>query len=189
MVFKVNPMYKQLTQKVNFCGPTCLQMILFRRNNWLSQELLAKEIGVGIHKKDKDLYLLDFPQFTKNDARIGIALKGFEQEKVNDFLNKFGLKAEVYRPSEIKDINKFVVENIKKGNDIMMNFWLKLFDGRNSGHFVLIADFNSEKEEVTVCDSSSKKKSFWKAPIKKFVDSMSKKYDGDERGFVVFKKI
>lgn len=188
MVFKVKPMYKHLCQKVNFCGPTCLQMILFRRGYWLSQELLAQKIGVGIDKKDKDLYLLDFPEFSNGDSRIGIALKDFEKQ-VNPLLKEYGLKCKVYRPSQLTSLREFIERNIKANNDIIINFWLKPFDGRGSGHFVLIADFDEKTWEVTICDSSNKKKSFWKANIEKFVEAMHQKWDGDERGFVVISKI
>jgi hypothetical protein len=189
MKYRVNPMYPHLNQKENFCGPACLQMILFRKGKWISQELLAQKIGAGIHKKDKDLYILPFPSFSGKTYRIGVDIGEFAKEKINTFLQKFKLKSEIYRISKIKEVKAFIIENLKKGNDIMMNFWWKPFDGRSYGHFVLVADFDSETGEVTVCDPSPYKKSFWKASIDKFIKAMHPKWDKKERGFVVFKRI
>lgn len=189
MIIKITPTYKHLTQKKNFCGPTCLQMVLFRRNNWLSQELIAYKIGVSIQKNDKELYVLPLKALNKSDPKIGLVFKDFLDKKVKSLLNEFNLEINGYPISKIKDIRKFIISNLENNFDQMINFSWGPFDGRkNDGHYVLITDFNTKTDEITVCDPSGNKKSFWKAKLSIFVDAMLPKWDKKERGILVIKE-
>jgi hypothetical protein len=51
--------YAGIKQEKNLCGPTCLQMVLFRKGVWVDQEALAARIGLRIDENDRDLY--NFP--------------------------------------------------------------------------------------------------------------------------------
>lgn len=186
MKYQAEPKYKHLTQKKNFCGPTCLQMALFRRGIWMSQEMIAYSIGVNIDKKDKELYVLPFNALNSADPRVGLTFDGFLGEKVKKFLADNGLKIEGHRISSIGDVKKFIISNILKKNDVIINFSWEPFDGRkNAGHYVLVADFNDQDEIFTVCDPSGNKKSFWTASLENFIEAMQKKWDKKERGFLV----
>jgi len=43
MKFELKPKYRHLVQKRYLCGPTCIQMVILRRNlGWIDQEKIAE---------------------------------------------------------------------------------------------------------------------------------------------------
>lgn len=176
--------YKHLVEKPSFCGPACLQMILLRRGIWIDQEEIAKEIGARILPKEKDFFTIKFP-ISANDA--GINLVEFDTKKVKKFFKKYKLKltTEVVHISKIKDCKTFIKKHLAKGNDLMANFHMSYYKkSKNWGHFNLIDKIQGNI--VTFCDPWPSNKSFWKTTIADLIASMNKKFDGKERGFVVF---
>lgn len=183
-VLKVNPPYKHFLQKRQFCGPACIQMILFRRGFKIDQERLAYNLGVLVDKKDSKHYYLKFKTAPTGDSRIGIMLKDFGKPRVKKVLGKYGLKVKVFKLSKIKNVGKFLADNIKSNKDVIMNFWWKPIDGTEWGHHVLLSKFYTKKRVVTVCDPGEKTKS-WSIKLDKLIEGMSSKFDGNERGFAV----
>ncbi len=182
---KITPQYKHLLQKKNFCGPTCIQTILFRRGFKIDQKKLAYDLGTFVDEKDKRLYSLKFKTAPKGDSRIGMMLKDFGKPRVRNVLKKYGLNAKIFRISQIKGVDNFLTDNIKKNKDTIINFWWKPIDGTDWGHHVLLSKFDIKKRRITVCDPGSKKDKSWTIKIDKLVKCMSPKFDGNERGFVV----
>lgn len=82
----------------------------------------------------------------------------------------------------------FIAENIKSGNDLIVNFWWKPINGKEYGHYVLISEFDTKKKIVTVCDPSHTSRSFWSVELDKLKGSMSSEWTFTERGFVIIKK-
>lgn len=189
-VIKISPHYKRLIQMKIFCGPACVQMILFRRGIWIEQELLAYKISAKIDKKGKNLYVLPFKKLPSSDSRSGLEnIKHFKKIKVKNFFEKYNLKVEVYPISKIEFIDDFIIKNLKNNNDIIVNFWWKpLIKNKNWGHYVLISEFDTKTKMMTVCDPSYNSKGFWKIKLNKIIKGMTTQFDGNERGFVVIKK-
>lgn len=187
MTLKIKPGYKHLIQKRNFCGPACLQMILLRRGIWYEQEPLSYKLDAKIDRKEKDMYLLPFKKMPSGDSRIGLKIKEFNGKTIKNFLKKFDLEAEVYLISQIKNLSGFIVKNIKEKNDIMINYWVKILSGKDSGHYVLLSEFDRKNNILTVCDPSPTGRAFWKVGLGKIKRAMSSKWDGNERGFVIIK--
>lgn len=180
--------YKHLVQKKNFCGPTCIQMVLFRRGIWLEQERIASDLGVCIDENDKNLYENDFKAFASDNERVGILLVDFLDESRKKILNEYGLDSEVVLVSQIKDVGKFLSEKLQEDTDIIANFWLKPIKGENFGHFVLIEDYDSEKKKVKLCDPNFESISRWECELSRMVEGMSKKWTGTERGLLLLQK-
>ncbi|MBI4163579.1 MAG: C39 family peptidase [Candidatus Aenigmarchaeota archaeon] len=184
-ILKVNPPYRHFVQKRQFCGPTCIQMILFRRGFKVNQERLAYNIGTFVDVKDRKHYSLKFKTAHTGDSRIGIMLKDFEKPRMKSVLKKYGLRVKVYRVNQINNVPKFLETNIRKNKDTIINFWWKPIDGTDWGHHVLLSKLDTKKRKISVCDPGSKKDKFWTIKIDKLVKCMSKEFDGNERGFVV----
>lgn len=186
--YKVQSQYKLLIQKKSFCGPACIQMALFRRGIWADQEQLAYDIGLRITEGDEDKYSFSFETLPEGDERIGIMLNEFDNKKLKAVLKKHKLKSEVCPISSINDTSKFLIKNITENNDVIANLWLKFPDG-DCGHFTLVSEYNSETEEVTLCDPLYNVKNRWSIDLKDLVESMSSKWTGTERGFAVIKDL
>jgi hypothetical protein len=171
--------YKHLIQKPSFCGPTSLQMVLFRRGFWTDQEELAKKLKAKIRNKNKDKYTLDF-EVDNKDA--GMPLERFSE--ANDLLDDCKLKAKVIFFDEIENIKELITENLSKGNDIIINFHRGQYDSKKSwGHFALISAI--ENDEIEICDPSYEDKSYWKTSIEELMRAMSDEIDGKMRGIVI----
>lgn len=180
--------YKHLVQKPSLCAPTCLQMIFLRRDIWVEQEEIAKEIGIKIPESESESFYISLP-IGKTKEEFGISLIDFKNNKVKEFLNKHvpSLKATVYFISKIDDVIKFISNNLEKGNDVIANFWLKHFKKElDIGHFSLISEIDGD--EITICDPWPENKSFWKTEVNELTKAMSDAFDGKERGFVVFSR-
>lgn len=161
-------------------------MILLRRGIWIDQEIIAKEIGARILLKEKEFFSLKL-KISKDSKDAGVNLVEFDKKRMKDFFKKHKLKInpEVIHISKIKDVKKLIKENLDKGYDLMANFHMRYFDkSKNWGHFNLIEEIQGNK--VTFCDPWPKNKSYWTTKVTNLAASMDKKFDGKERGFVVF---
>lgn len=180
----MNLRYKHLVEKPSFCGPACLQMILLKRGIWMDQEEIAKEIGARIMPKEVNYFTIKFP-ISSDDA--GINLIEFDTKKVKSFFkrHKCNVTSEVVHISKIKDVKKFIKEHLDKDHDLMANFHMSYYDkSKNWGHFNVIEKIQGNN--ITFCDPWPQNKSYWTTTIADLVVSMDKKFDGKERGFVIF---
>ena len=174
---KIN--YKHLVQKAHFCGPTSLQMVLFRRGHWVEQEELAQLLGARIKNKNIHLFTHEY-EVSEDDA--GLRLEEFS--KAADFLKEKGLKLEIIKSTQIKDFKELITNNLEKNNDIIVNFKRAAYDPEKDwGHFSLISAI--ENDELEICDPSYGDKSYWKTSINKLSEAISDKFDDKERGIVV----
>lgn len=181
----MNIAYKHLVQKLSLCGPTCLQMVLFRRGIWIEQEQIAKEIGVKVPESASKTYHTQLP-IGQNLDELGISLIDFKSQKIHDFFAKhqIPLRATVYFTGEISDPADFITKHLQAGHDIMVNFWMGYFKDDQKGHYGLISGLNGDT--VTICDPWLENKSFWETDLQVLIKTMTKEFDGEERGFVVF---
>lgn len=187
VVIKINPPYKHLVQKKNLCGSACIQMILFRHGVWIEQEELAYKLGTKINGKDADLYLMPFRKASDGSSKIGMKLKDFNKPKIKNALKKYRFNIGIHRISTVKSPEKFFIKNLKENNDVIINFWWKPINGVDFGHYVLLSEFNTVTKKIKVCDPGQNKRSFWEVRLDKLVKGMNKKFDGNERGFLVVK--
>lgn len=186
MSVKIKPPYKHLVQKRMFCGPTCIQMILFRNELWVDQSELARGMGVKIREKDKGKFEFALETVPDDSIEFGFKLSKFKDEKVKSFLSKNGLSYDVVFYSDIGDVKDLISSNLRKGRDVMINFHVKLIWEKDFGHYVLASEIDEENEVLTVCDPYFDSKNFWKIKISKLEEAMTDKWDGRERGIVIF---
>ena len=94
-----------------------------------------------------------------------------------------------FKISKIENPKKFIVGNIKKGNDVMISFnWKGLGYKKNWGHVVVISEMDTKKDVVTLGDPSFNQPKFWKVKLSRLVKAMNPKHDSVERGFYIFSK-
>jgi len=161
-------------------------MILLRRGIWVEQEEIAKKIGIKIPRSESKFFYISL-LIGKIKKEFGISLIDFKNKRIKEFLNKYdtSLHATVYFVSEIDNVPQFILNNLKKGNDVMINFWFKYFKKElNMGHFSLISEIN--ENQITICDPWPENKSFWKTDVNELIKAMGNTFDGRERGFIVF---
>lgn len=180
MIIQIKPPYKHLVQKPHLCGATCLQMVLFRRGYWFEQEKLAKLLGTRIKSENKKLFQFSFPTNDQNNR--GITLEEFKKAK--PLLKKFNLNLKILKISEIKDLKKLILKNLRKGNDLIVNFKRTAYcPEKNWGHFALIKAWKNN--QIELCDPSYQDKPYWKTSLAQLKKAMSKKWDNQERGLII----
>jgi hypothetical protein len=186
----IEPKYKHLVQKPQFCFPTIVSMVCLRKGYWLDQEDIAKDLGIKVTKKVSKSFNYKF-EIAKNILEAGYDVGSIDVKKLNTIFKKHKIPiiAEFKKISEINDVDEFILENIKNNNDLGMLFLWKAFGKKvDYGHYVLVLSYNSKTKIVEVCDPASEgTKSFWSSKISKFMSGMSSKWDGKERGFIIFK--
>jgi hypothetical protein len=165
-------------------------MVILRRGFRLDQELIAKELGIKVTKDALKALKFNYKIAKDSDIDAGYDIQHLRLNKLNSVFkkHKMPIEATFIKISKIKNIDKFILENMKNGNDIDMLFLWKAF-GYNVkyAHHVLISSYNKTNKVVEVCDPAlADAKSCWKAKLSRFISGMSKKWDGKERGFFVF---
>lgn len=188
-LIKVKPAYKPLVQLPYCCGCCAFLWILHRRNYWVDQEELAWYCKLKIPRKEAKNFVRKM-RIAKLKKEVGTS-----PEKMHIYLNgmlkdkKIPLKVERYAISKIKNPKEFIIKNLKAKNDVMLDFSCKPFPKYEIswGHVCVVAEFDMNKEMLTLGDPSWLQPKFWKVPLKKIVKAMDKRYDGHERGFLIVK--
>lgn len=193
MKIELKPAYRHIVEKPYLCGPACVQMILIRRNlSWIDQEEIAAGLEkFGVTRDAVKSFTKKLRIVPKKDA--GIYMKDFAKSLPKFFRKrKLPLRVERYFVSKINDVEKFIIRNLKEGNDIIANVRMEpiLKKEKAYGHYLPIQSFSKQgnKIKVEVCDVYWKNKSFYEIDLKTLIDGMSKKWDGVERGFLVIKE-
>ena len=186
-LYKVKPKYKHLVQKKSLCGPTCILMVLFRQGKWIDQEKLAFELGIIIHEKNKHIYNQPFKTIKTPSDKIGIKLTAFKNKKITNSLRKYQIFPKVHLISQINNVSEFLKENINRNIDIIANFWEKPLKNRDIGHYAIISEYDDTKKIVTILDPDFESTTHWKCHIDQLTESMSSKWTGTERGFLLIK--
>jgi len=187
----LTPGYKHIIQKPQLCFPTNVSMVCLRRGYWLDQEDIARELDIKITKEVSGAFNHKF-KIAKNILEAGYDVQKINIKKLNSIFRKHKIliRAEFKKISEIEDVNKFIINNIRKNNDLSILFLWKAFGRKvNYGHYVLISSYDANTKIVEVCDPIQKNKSFWNSKIFKFISGMEDKWDGKERGFFIFKSL
>lgn len=189
MKLKVNPPYIPLVQQPLCCFACSVQWVLLRRNlKLIDQEEIAQYFGLEIPKKSVKYFTRKI-KVTSNRKNYGTKSEK-QYNNMNRFFAKYKipLKAKSFRVSKVNDPQLLISENIKKGNDIITIYHQRGIDKRryNIGHVVVIAEIDGDM--AIVGDPSRTSPKFWRVKLRKLVNAMSDRFDGDERGFIVISK-
>lgn len=170
------PPYKPITQMPYCCVPACISMILERRRiKHDSQEEIGYELGLTVPKEKAHL-------FTKiRTGRKPIAGYGTQVSKkkysISNFFSKNGinLKEKYYPVERIKDVKRFITENLTHYHDLIVCFNNKKLHGTgNYGHVSLIQSINNET--ITLIDPEKDVPKKRKVKLLKLLEAM--KYNG-----------
>lgn len=189
---KISPSYIPLTQQKLCCVPCAIQWILLRRGlKLVDQETIGNTLGLIVPKKHKNLFITKVK--TRNKPRKkGWGTNETDGSKINRFFKKhrIPLKAKKVLHSEIKDATKLIVEDLKKGNDLMLVTYMSAIEPKEKyGHALLISEIIlGKKPRIIVGDPRFLSKKFWEVGLDKLIKGMSKKFDGEERGIYIFTK-
>ena len=190
---RIKPNYFPLTQQKYCCFPCCIQWILLRRGlKLISQDKIAKEVGLVIPPEDQRL----FNEKMKTAKKIpkGKTTYGTWKVDVPKLLNKFNipLKMRSYYPSKIATVKKFIIDNLQKGNDIIVSFNVGPYSRpKNSVNYIHSCVIDSiraqgKKTIVTLGDPSYSHRKFFDIDLKILLEGMSNKYYSREKSFKVF---
>lgn len=191
MKFKVKSDYKSLTQMKWCCAACAVLWILHRRGYWVEQADIAREIKIRIPKKDLKLFSAKMAITRKRNDYGAPDLIGKDAFLINQFLkrHKIPLKMNSWKIGLIENPKKFIVENIKKGNDVMLSFHWRGLGLKGKGHVAVLAEIDDKENTVIIGDSAINRPKFWKVKLDKLVRAMSAQYDHCERGFYIFEEL
>ena len=189
---RIKPNYLPLTQQKYCCLPCCIQWIMLRQGlKLISQDKMAKDLGVVIRPEDQRLFNLKLKTAEKLlPGKLGY---GTWTYKIPQFLKKHRIPLSVkrYYPSKIKDVKKFLCQNMQEGNDTIVTFNVAAYANPKSGinyvHSCVIDSlaFKNKKTIVTLGDPEYLHRKFFDIDLDKLLLGMSKKY-GKEKSFKVF---
>ncbi len=167
-------------------------MILFRRDFGLyDQQELAKYFKIKIGKSDLKAFNIKLDVFTSKNYDEG--LKTIKSERIiNRFFkkNEISLAAKAVRASEINNLKKFLVSNIKNNNDLWLEYKAHKIHGEKMIHDNVVENVKivSGKVYVTLVDPYWAFKPRLVIDIDKISEAISSKY-GRETGFIIISKI
>jgi hypothetical protein len=99
----------------------------------------------------------------------------------------FPFKTKAFKASEIKDHKKFIIENLKKGNDMHLELSMKKITGKVNAHDCILSKIRCDaKTYVTVIDPWWANKQYHEIELKILLESMEKKWFGRELGFLIY---
>lgn len=194
----LNPFARHSPQKPQLCGATTIKIILDTRGidcGYFGPEDFAYDLGSHIDENDVKSFRpkLRTRALKSGNIEIGLLFEDFEKPELQRMLKeKYNLETQVYRPSEIPNIERFLCEHIDANNGIIANFrWEPFRGGKNEGHFVVAVAYDENNKELYVADPSPINPEYWKHELQRFVYGMQSVWeetDGKkrERGFIVF---
>src|SRR3989338_2877746 len=191
MKAEITPRHIPLVQKPSCCNSACLQMILLRNEfGFFSQEEIAKELDVKISEKDKNAFGVKLP-IAKENEECGIKTID-SKNKINNFFasRKLPLVATAHKSSGIINIRKFIFDNIKKDNDIWVEFHLDEREKVKVIHDNLIQKIDCKSDGkcfVTTIDPWWGYKQIIDWPLDMLKRAIGTKY-GRECGFIIVSK-
>lgn len=187
---EVKPKYMPLIQKPMCCNVTCTQMILLRHDIMPPlQDEIAKHVGVTISKKDQKCFMRKLKVLKKPYGIETVTKK--TENRYNKFFKKkkLPLRVKAYRTSQIKNHIKFIIENMKKGNDIQVEVSMKKINGKLTCHDLVLSKIVCKRTcYVTLIDPWWMNKQIHRIKLKTLIESMNKKWFDRELGFLVYYK-
>lgn len=182
MKIEIKPKYFPLIQKPMNCWVTCLQMILFRRGYRFLQDDLAYELGQTVYKENLKFFMRPLKERAPDAPTTNTMEKAPD---INKFFKKYKipLVATAYLASSIKDLKKFIVNNLKAGNDLWVELHNPTMYGTKGGHDNVVQAIDIETDIITLIDPESYHKQIQQVTLSKIAEAI-KKHE-KERGFIV----
>lgn len=190
MKLTVKPMYTPLVQLKWHCAPCCVQWVLVRRELKLyDQETIGKYLDMKIPGRHRHLFARRIPLSKKRkDWGAGEVLK---KNLIEKFFRakRIPLSCRTYSYDKISEHKKFILDNLRKGNDIIFSFhWKGLGKRWNYGHVCVLAGLKVNKRPIVIVgDPSQDGPKFWEVNLAKLINAMHERYDGWKRGFYIIK--
>jgi hypothetical protein len=187
---EAKPKYIPLIQKPMCCNVTCTQMILQRHGITPPlQDEIAKHVGVTISKNDQKCFMRKL-KVLKKPYGIETVTK-----KTENMYNKFfkakrlPFRVKAFRLSKIKNYKRFIIENLKKGNDIQVEVSMKKINGKPTCHDLILSKISCNKKcYVILIDPWWMNKQFHRIKLETLIESMNKKWFNRELGFLIYYK-
>jgi len=193
---RIKPEYIPFTQQKYCCFPCCIQWILFRRGlKLISQDKIAKEVGLVIPPEDQRLFNEEMK--VVKELPKGVTTYGVWKVDILKFFKKYRvqLKMTSYYPSKIPDVKKFIINNLQKGNDMIVSFNVAPYANPkykvNYIHSCVIDSIRTKDKKtiITLGDPSYTHRKFFDIDFDILLEGMSDKYDSKEKSFKVFTDI
>ena len=159
MKAKIHPEYIAMTQQPYCCLPTCVQMILYRRGlQLLEQEIIGIDLGLKIPKEE--LHNFENVSIGKRPPAGWGTRINVKKYNLNGFFKKRGypLESAYFSVEDIKSVPRFIANNLKQGNDILICFqYGRLYNvDIKDGHASLIEEIDDKK--IILVDPQANKK-------------------------------
>lgn len=193
MIVSLKPKYVPLVQKPCCCCMACLQMILYRRGFGLfDQEELAKYFRVKVGKNDVSAFNAKMDMYTKADKYRGI--KTVESEaRINAFFREKGISllANAVNSAGINNLEEFLSVNLRKNNDLWMEYLCRPIHNEKGGHDGLIesVSIGSKGTIAVLIDPYWQHKPRIEVEIEKMRAALPDKMEGRNIGFIVVSKL
>src|SRR3989344_3983213 len=188
----IHPPYIPLTQQRLCCVPCAVQWILLRRKLPIfTQEKIGAALLLVVPPRCNRLFGDAFRVSGRKPPR-GYGTQTEDATPFNAFLRskRLPLRVKHLRHSELKNPERTIVMNLKKGNDVMIITFMSPVDKRRQwGHALLVSKIElGKKPAITVGDPNFTAAKFYDLPLEKLLRGMTKRVGKVERGIYIFSK-
>lgn len=191
MIYKPQNPYRSIPQLPYCCVPATLQWILYRRRfDILDQESIGAILGLRLPLKAKTIFKNNDIVFTDDVPTTGYGTQiELAQYSIANFFSHHNLPltiSELIIPESSSAVAELLIKHLSLDDDMILRYNNKAtrLPGQKSyGHFSVIAQFDSETDQVTIGDPEPP---FFKTIIlKEIITAISDKIDGIQRGFYI----
>ena len=185
MKISITSKYNPKTEKEYCCVPAILQMIHDRRGlKYASQDEIGYQLGLIVPKEKA--YLFSKVR-TGRMPKTGWGTQTTKnQYSINNYFikNNLPLKLTTHNIQKIEKASKFVIQNLKKDNDIIICYNSQvLFGGGDIEHVSLIEEIDTENDELTIVDPAIGSPKIRKIKLYKLIQVLKSKKMGKIGGF------
>lgn len=191
MIYKPQKPYRPIPQLPYCCVPATLQWILYRRGlDILDQESIGATLGLLLPLKAKTIFKNNDIVFTDDVPTTGYGTQiELAKYSIANFFSHHNLPltiSELIIPKSSSDVAELLIKHLSLDDDVILRYNNKITrlpDQKSYGHFSVIAQFDSESEQVTIGDPEPP---FFKTvSIEQIITAISDKIDGIQRGYYI----
>jgi hypothetical protein len=176
--------YSPIHQLPYCCVPATIQWVLLRRGcNIGNQEEIGVQLGLRVPVKMKKYFQnRKIKIVPDNSKEVGTQILK-KKYSISNYFKKNNIQLKIskeFRFKNKKELEVFLLNNLGTDKDLILRFHSGIYKENGAGHLGIIINYNKKSKIVVIGDPEPP--FFKKITLEKLLESLSKKFDGIQRG-------